>query len=178
MSGIEAFAHGAYDDAANNLDGLVEQLPRIGGSHAQREVFEDTILESRTSGRGGSTRRSRCWIRGCGGGRRCGMSCGWVGRLRGWRRIRGVMRGRGAPGGVPCPALFMGLYSSVDKRKTANYAEAMIVSFRHRGLRDLYRGRTTRRVAPSHVRRLNRDTDGVRPERLNTRNGRTWIQIP
>ena len=36
----------AYDDAADNLDGLVDQLPRIGGSHAQREVFEDTILES------------------------------------------------------------------------------------------------------------------------------------
>ena len=46
VTGIEAFAHGAYDDAADNLDGLVEQLPRIGGSHAQREVFEDTILES------------------------------------------------------------------------------------------------------------------------------------
>ena len=44
--GIEAFANGAYDDAADNLDGLVDQLPRIGGSHAQREVFEDTILES------------------------------------------------------------------------------------------------------------------------------------
>ena len=44
--GIEAFANGAYDDAADNLDGLVDQLARIGGSHAQREVFEDTILES------------------------------------------------------------------------------------------------------------------------------------
>ena len=44
--GVEAFAHGEYQDAADNLDGLVEQLPRIGGSHAQREVFEDTILES------------------------------------------------------------------------------------------------------------------------------------
>ncbi len=44
--GVEAFANGAYEDAADNLDGLVDQLPRIGGSHAQREVFEDTILES------------------------------------------------------------------------------------------------------------------------------------
>ena len=44
--GVEAFAHGEYQDAADNLDGLVDQLPRIGGSHAQREVFEDTILES------------------------------------------------------------------------------------------------------------------------------------
>ncbi len=46
VNGIDAFAHGAYEDAAGHLDGLVEQLPRIGGSHAQREVFEDTILES------------------------------------------------------------------------------------------------------------------------------------
>ena len=46
VKGIEAFAHGAYEEAADNLDGLVEHLPRIGGSHAQREVFEDTILES------------------------------------------------------------------------------------------------------------------------------------
>ena len=44
--GVEAFANGSYDDAADNLDGLVDQLSRIGGSHAQREVFEDTILES------------------------------------------------------------------------------------------------------------------------------------
>ena len=46
VKGIEAFAHGAYQDAADNLDGLVDQLPRLGGSHAQREVFEDTVLES------------------------------------------------------------------------------------------------------------------------------------
>ena len=30
----------------------------------------------------------------------------------------------------------------------------MIVSFRHRGLKALYDGRTTRRVAPEHVRKL------------------------
>ena len=30
----------------------------------------------------------------------------------------------------------------------------MIVSFRHRGLKALYEGRTTRRVAPEHVRKL------------------------
>ncbi len=46
VKGIDAFAHGAYEDAADHLDGLVDKLPRIGGSHAQREVFEDTILES------------------------------------------------------------------------------------------------------------------------------------
>lgn len=30
----------------------------------------------------------------------------------------------------------------------------MIMSFRHRGLKALYDGRTTRRVAPGHVRKL------------------------
>ena len=30
----------------------------------------------------------------------------------------------------------------------------MIASFRHRGLKALYGGRTTRRVAPAHVERL------------------------
>ena len=30
----------------------------------------------------------------------------------------------------------------------------MIVSFRHRGLKALYQGRTSRRVAPEHVRKL------------------------
>ena len=30
----------------------------------------------------------------------------------------------------------------------------MIASFRHRGLKSLYDGRTARRVAPEHVRRL------------------------
>lgn len=44
--GVQSFADGDYQDAADRFDGLVEQLPRIGGSHAQREVFEDTILES------------------------------------------------------------------------------------------------------------------------------------
>lgn len=44
--GVQSFARGDYEDAADNFDGLLEQLPRIGGSHAQREVFEDTILET------------------------------------------------------------------------------------------------------------------------------------
>ncbi len=32
----------------------------------------------------------------------------------------------------------------------------MILSFRHRGLRALYNGRSARRVAPEHVRKLTR----------------------
>ena len=45
--GIRAFAESDYQTAADHFDGIAERLPRIGGSHAQREVFEDTILEAR-----------------------------------------------------------------------------------------------------------------------------------
>ncbi len=45
--GVQAFAQEDYQDAADCFDGILENLPRIGGSHAQREVFEDTILETR-----------------------------------------------------------------------------------------------------------------------------------
>src|SRR5262249_7416633 len=51
VRGIHAFAHGAYSDAVRLLQRLfaesrLDQLARIGGSHAQREVFEDTMLEA------------------------------------------------------------------------------------------------------------------------------------
>jgi tetratricopeptide (TPR) repeat protein len=44
--GIDAFAQGNYSEAAQLLEPLYPQLTRIGGSHAQREVFEDTLLEA------------------------------------------------------------------------------------------------------------------------------------
>ena len=49
--GINAFAHGAYGEAVSAMEPLfttprLDQLARIGGSHAQREVFEDTMLEA------------------------------------------------------------------------------------------------------------------------------------
>src|SRR5262249_51725343 len=51
VQGIHAFAHGAYDEAVRLMQPLfveprLDQLARIGGSHAQREVFEDTMLEA------------------------------------------------------------------------------------------------------------------------------------
>lgn len=46
IKGIDAFANGAYDDAVEFLEPAFANLPRIGGSHAQREVFEDTLLEA------------------------------------------------------------------------------------------------------------------------------------
>ena len=44
--GIAAFAEGDYAAAVDFLEPVFPQLTRIGGSHAQREVFEDTLLEA------------------------------------------------------------------------------------------------------------------------------------
>jgi hypothetical protein len=39
-----AFARGDYLVAMGHLGAALRDLPRIGGSHAQREVFEDTFI--------------------------------------------------------------------------------------------------------------------------------------
>jgi tetratricopeptide (TPR) repeat protein len=44
--GIDAFGQGAYEDAIRWLEPLDGQLVRVGGSHAQWEVFEDTLLQA------------------------------------------------------------------------------------------------------------------------------------
>ena len=44
--GIEAFGHGKYTESVSYLEPVFPQLVRVGGSHAQREVFEDTMLEA------------------------------------------------------------------------------------------------------------------------------------
>jgi len=50
VRGIEAFGHGAYTDTIRFMEPIfdprarMDQLSRIGGSHAQREVFEDTLV--------------------------------------------------------------------------------------------------------------------------------------
>ncbi len=46
IHGLTAFAQGEYATSANFLEPACPQLVRIGGSHAQREVFEDTLLEA------------------------------------------------------------------------------------------------------------------------------------
>jgi hypothetical protein len=51
VRGIHAFAQEAYSEAVQHLEPIfgaphLDQLARIGGSHAQREVFEDTLLEA------------------------------------------------------------------------------------------------------------------------------------
>jgi tetratricopeptide (TPR) repeat protein len=46
VQGIWAFARGAYDEAIRWIEPIADQIVRIGGSNAQREVFEDTLLEA------------------------------------------------------------------------------------------------------------------------------------
>jgi tetratricopeptide (TPR) repeat protein len=51
VQGMNAFVHGAYREAVRYMEPLfteprLDQLARIGGSHAQREVFEDTLIEA------------------------------------------------------------------------------------------------------------------------------------
>jgi len=43
-AGAAAFARGDYAAAVERLGAALPELPRIGGSHAQREVFEDTYI--------------------------------------------------------------------------------------------------------------------------------------
>ena len=43
-AGAAAFAAGDYAGAADTLAAALPELPRVGGSHAQREVFEDTYI--------------------------------------------------------------------------------------------------------------------------------------
>lgn len=46
VHGLAAFARGAYEDALRWFEPIKGQLVRIGGSHAQNEVFEDTLIEA------------------------------------------------------------------------------------------------------------------------------------
>lgn len=56
--GLGAFGAGNFEEAATTLDAALADLVRIGGSHAQRELVEDTlILASLKSGRPQTARR-------------------------------------------------------------------------------------------------------------------------
>ncbi len=46
LRGITAFARGDYQEAACTLAPMAAQVVRIGGSNAQREVVEDTLLQA------------------------------------------------------------------------------------------------------------------------------------
>jgi tetratricopeptide (TPR) repeat protein len=44
VQGLAAFAHDDYDEAIRQIEPIAGEIVRVGGSHAQREVFEDTLL--------------------------------------------------------------------------------------------------------------------------------------
>jgi tetratricopeptide (TPR) repeat protein len=57
--GIKAFAEGDHDGAVAILEPLMGDLVRIGGSHAQRELWEDTfVVACLRAGRGDKARKT------------------------------------------------------------------------------------------------------------------------
>jgi hypothetical protein len=44
VRGLAAFARADYEETVRLLGPVAAEVVRIGGSHAQREVFEDTLL--------------------------------------------------------------------------------------------------------------------------------------
>jgi tetratricopeptide (TPR) repeat protein len=61
VEGVAAFGRGEYAEAARILDGIADEVVRIGGSNAQREVLEDTLVEAHL--RAGSFERAEALIR-------------------------------------------------------------------------------------------------------------------
>jgi len=46
VEGVAAFARAEYETAWRTLEPLSREIVRIGGTNAQREVFEDTLVEA------------------------------------------------------------------------------------------------------------------------------------
>src|SRR5215831_14270986 len=46
LEGLHAFARGAYSETVAKIAPLESRIVEVGGSHAQREVFHDTLLEA------------------------------------------------------------------------------------------------------------------------------------
>ena len=44
MRGVLAFAHGRFDEAIKQLYGVRSMAQRFGGSHAQRDLIDQTLL--------------------------------------------------------------------------------------------------------------------------------------
>ena len=58
---LVAFRRGEYDEAVRWFEPIKDQLVRLGGSHAQNEVFEDTLIE--TYLRAGRYDDAEVWLR-------------------------------------------------------------------------------------------------------------------
>jgi tetratricopeptide (TPR) repeat protein len=61
IEGVAAFGQGDYAAAVGRLEPIADQVVRIGGSHAQREVFEDTLIQAQL--RAGQTERAAARLR-------------------------------------------------------------------------------------------------------------------
>jgi hypothetical protein len=46
VEGVAAFSRAEYDPAARTFEPLADEIVRIGGTNARREVFEDTLAEA------------------------------------------------------------------------------------------------------------------------------------
>jgi hypothetical protein len=46
VHGLTAFSRGDYAQSTERLEFVLDDLPRIGGSNQQRDVFEETLLEA------------------------------------------------------------------------------------------------------------------------------------
>lgn len=44
--GIDAFGRGAYDETIRHIEPIIDDVPRIAGSQAQRRIFEETLLRA------------------------------------------------------------------------------------------------------------------------------------
>ena len=78
-AGIGAFARGQYDDAVRLLTPIAGEIVRIGGSNAQREVFEETLLEAML--RSGRFDEAEALLRRRLGRRESGRDNFWLGRV-------------------------------------------------------------------------------------------------
>lgn len=61
VEGVSAFGQGDYPTAVGRLAPIADQIVRIGGSHAQREVFEDTLILAQL--RAGQTEQAAARLR-------------------------------------------------------------------------------------------------------------------
>jgi len=50
MEGLHAFARGEYGAAVARIEPVEARIVEVGGSHAQREVFHDTLLAAALRG--------------------------------------------------------------------------------------------------------------------------------
>jgi tetratricopeptide (TPR) repeat protein len=80
VQGIWAFAQGTYNEVIEWIEPIADQIVRIGGSNAQREVFEDTLLEAYL--RAGHYAHAEAILRQRLGRRPSGRDFFWLGRAQ------------------------------------------------------------------------------------------------